>query len=70
MAGKAAECLSKCAAAFSQQGSEALAKLVLEDEQICGDLVACLTGSKQHDSQDPTCRVEALTRAVAAVRLS
>ncbi len=41
---------------------------VLEDEQICGDLLACLSGTKQQHSHDPARRVDAITQAVAAVR--
>lgn len=41
---------------------------VLEDEQMCGDLLACLSGTKQHHSHNPARRVDALTQAVAAVR--
>jgi len=68
IANKAAECLSKTAKALSQQGDEALATKVLEDEQICGDLLACLSGTKQQQSHDPARRVDAITQAVAAVR--
>ncbi len=68
MASKAAECLSKTAKALSQQGDEALAMKVLEDEQMCGDLLACLSGTKQQHSHDPARRVDAITQAVAAVR--
>jgi endonuclease III len=41
---------------------------VLEDEQICGDLLACLSGTKQQQSHDPARHVDAITQAVAAVR--
>lgn len=41
---------------------------VLEDEQMCGDLLACLSGAKQHLSHDPARRVHATTQAIAAVR--
>ncbi len=41
---------------------------VLEDEQICGDLLACLSGTKQQHSHDPARRVDAITQAVVAVR--
>ena len=41
---------------------------VLEDEQTCSDLLACLSGTKQHLSHDPARCVEAITQAVAAVR--
>ncbi|KAA6427990.1 MAG: MMS19 nucleotide excision repair protein [Trebouxia sp. A1-2] len=67
IASKAAECLSKTAKALSQQGDEALAMKVLEDEQMCGDLLACLSGAKQHLSHDPARRVHATTQAIAAV---
>ncbi|KAL0055388.1 hypothetical protein WJX82_011614 [Trebouxia sp. C0006] len=67
IASKAAECLSKTAKALSQQGDEALAMKVLEDEQICGDLLACLSGTKQQQSHDPARHVDAITQAVAAV---
>jgi len=41
---------------------------VLEDEQMCGDLLACLSSTKQQHSHDPARRVDAITQAVAAVR--
>lgn len=41
---------------------------VLEDEQICGDLLTCLSGTKQQQSHDPARRVDAITQAVTAVR--
>ncbi len=45
-----------------------MAMKVLEDEQMCGDLLACLSGTKQQHSHNPARRVDALTQAVAAVR--
>ncbi len=67
IASKAAECLTRTIAAFSQQRCEALAIKVLHDDQICGDLLGCLSGTKQYDSQDPARHVEALTQVVEAV---
>lgn len=67
VAEKAAECLTQTIAALSGQGNTSLAKTVLADEQVCGDLLGCLSGSKQQDSQDPCQQVNALVRVVAAV---
>ena len=67
VAEKAAECLTNTIAALSGQGSISLAKTVLADEQICGDLLRCLSGSKQLDSQDPCQHINVLVRVVAAV---
>ena len=66
---KAAECLTGIITAQSRQGSDSLAKLVLADQQVCGDLLGCLSGVKQRGSQDPTLQVETLTRIAAAVSL-
>lgn len=68
IAEKAAECVTKSIAALGRQGDDSLAKLILADEQVCGDLLGCLTGLKQRESQDPALRVKALTRVAAAVR--
>ena len=68
IAEKAAECVSKSIAALGRQGDDSLMKLILADEQVCGDLLGCLTGLKQRESQDPALRVKALTRVAAAVR--
>ena len=69
IAEKAAECLTGTISALSRQGGDSLVQLVLADEQVCGDLLGCLSGLKQRESQDPALRVEALTRVAAAVRL-
>ena len=67
IAEKAAECLSRSITALGAQGSNSLVKLVLADQQVCGDLLGCLSGLKQPESQDPALQVEALTRVAAAV---
>ena len=69
VAEKAAECLTQTIAALSGQGNTSLAKTVLADEQVRGDLLGCLSGSKQQDSQDPCQQVNALVRVVAAVSI-
>lgn len=69
VAERAAECLTGIITAQSRQGSDSLAKLVLADQQVCGDLLGCLSGVKQHALQDPTRQVETLTRVAAAVSL-
>ena len=69
IAEKAADCVTRSITALGRQGNDTLVKLVLADEQVCGDLLGCLSGLKQRESQDPALRVEALTRVAAAVRL-
>lgn len=68
IAEKSAECVTKSIAALGRQGDDSLAKLILADEQVCGDLLGCLTGLKQRESQDPALHVKALTGVAAAVR--
>ena len=69
IAEKAAECVSRSITALDRRGSDSLVGLILTDEQVCGDLVGCLSGPKQRESQHPALRVEALSRVAAAVRL-
>ncbi|KAL3149263.1 hypothetical protein ABBQ32_002080 [Trebouxia sp. C0010 RCD-2024] len=64
---KAAECLTGLITAQSRQGSDSLVNLVLADQQVCGDLLGCLSGVKQRGSEDPTLQVETLTKVAAAV---
>lgn len=66
---KAAECLTGLITAQSRQGSDSLVNLVLADQQVCGDLLGCLSGVKQRGSEDPTLQVETLTKVAAAVSL-
>ena len=67
VADQAAECLTKTIATLSGRGSNSLAESALQDDQICGDLMASLLGPEQQNSEDSRRRMEALTRVVAAV---
>lgn len=69
IAEKAAECVTRSITALGRQGNDSLVRLVLADEQVCGDLLGSLSGLKQRESQNPALRVEALTRVAAAVSL-
>ena len=69
IAEKAAECVTRSITALGRQGDDSLVRLVLADEQVCGDLLECLSGLKQRESQNPALRVEALTRVAATVSL-
>lgn len=69
VAEKACECLSGIIGPLSKQGSNSLVKLVLADQQVCGDLLGCVSGMKQHGSRDPSLHVHTLTKVAAAVSL-